>query len=108
MSARLEDAIVQAKQARGDLAWDEARASRVLAGAVRRHRTHRALRRGGVVVTGAALLVVALLRLAPAKAEATAAAATEPTPEPIASIAPIAIANEGVNVATGDAGYGRD
>ncbi len=97
MNPRLDEAIRQAKEATAP-AWDDARASRVLAGAVRRHRTHRVLRRASVVATGAAILVVALLRLTPGKGEATASAATEPehVSEAIASLA------------NGDAGYTRD
>ncbi len=101
MSARLDQLVASSRALDG--AWDLERAERVRAGAIRRHEVRtgrdRALRRGALVVGGAGLLVLALLRAAssaPAELSATAAPAAAPTAEMIAARA------------LGDGGYARD
>ncbi|MBX3186673.1 MAG: hypothetical protein KF819_06645 [Labilithrix sp.] len=96
MSARLDDLIEEARG--GELAWDEARAARVREGAIRRGERRRLARRGVLVASGAALLVVGLLRAA---SSAPARVAEEPAP------APEIVAARGAP-GLGDAGYARD
>ncbi|HEY8075838.1 MAG TPA: hypothetical protein VIF62_17045 [Labilithrix sp.] len=80
-----------------DVAWDDARASRVLAGALRvkesRARRDRALRRGLVVASGAAFVVMLFIRSASSH---EAEVSTDAPP-----------ANQ-LAVRDGDGGYARD
>ena len=66
MSARLDEALTAARGS--SVAWDPERASRVLAGAVKKResrvRTHRAIRRGLVAFAGASFLFLAFLKTA--------------------------------------------
>ncbi len=109
MSTRLDQLVTSAS---GDLderfarAWDGERAVRVREGALRRRdvsvRRDRALRRGLLVLGGAGLLVLALLRAASSAPAATTAATTSATAAP----APTAEALASRTLA--DAGYARD
>jgi hypothetical protein len=103
LSTRLDQLIASSRER--DVAWDVARAERVRAGALRqraaRNGRDRLLRRGALVVGGAGLLVLALLRAASsAPAEIAASASPAPSPAPTAEM----IAAR----ALGDGGYARD
>ncbi len=96
MSTHLDRLVAGARAQ--DVAWDDARASRVLGGALRakesRGRRDRVLRRGLVVASGAAFVVMMLMRSASSH-ESEAASADAP---PAAQLA----------VRDGDGGYARD
>lgn len=66
MSSRLDEALSAARG--GSVAWEPERASRVLAGAMKKResrvRTHRAIRRGLVAFAGASFLFLAFLKTA--------------------------------------------
>ena len=100
MSARLDQLIASSRELDG--AWDGERAERVRTGALRRRDARagrdRLLRRGALVVGGAGLLVLALLRAASsAPAENAPAVASSPAPAELLAAR-----------ALGDAGYVRD
>ena len=107
MNARLDRLIAASRELDG--AWDAERAERVRAGALRRREQRkgrdRLLRRGALVVGGAGLLVVALLRAASsAPAELSTNAGTNASATPRAAPTAEMIAAR----ALGDAGYFRD
>jgi hypothetical protein len=103
MSTRLEQLVSSARERNGiDDVWDIDRSERVREGALRRRDTRvrrdRAMRRALFVASGAALLVLGLLR-----AGAAASAPAEPT-----STSTPTSTSELIAARQADAGYARD
>ena len=112
MSDRLDDAI---GGARAFDVWDTERAARVRKRILERRddraRRGRAIRRGSLVMSGAALLVIGLLKVAssaPASTPHEPASASTPH-EPASRAREVQLAAvDGLGVGGGDAGYARD